>query len=168
MNLPFCARILWAGPLLGLLACCLPACDSEYPPERGGRIRGTIYYQPEASLDVSDYALGIMLVTEKLSPTGVFPHNLKILAWPEFTPDGIPYELKHIAPYQYFVAAMLVSLDEPDADIPPVVGLYPDICSYLATPDGARVKVTEGEPVEGIDITLYGQNGMLHPCLTGH
>jgi uncharacterized protein (DUF2141 family) len=80
---------------------------------------------------------------------------------PEALREGVPYELRHLPAWRYYVVAQLLDADDPAKSGP--LGAYPDFCEGTGAAEGP-VTVDGINDLESLDITLYGSNGAEDPC----
>jgi hypothetical protein len=143
------------------------ACENDLDPgDPLGSIGGTLSY---AGSEASELAYpGLSVTVFSRFPPNTAPHGNVIL---EINADDLPldldYQLDNIpGPWEYFVLGSLIDIGQPvittgEGAVP--IGAFPDLCKGLFTNPGP-VAVTNGELTDGVDITIYDENGALDPC----
>ena len=143
--------------LVCLLA--VAACDPELPDdEPTGSVRGSVTYDGTAH---EAFARPALSVAAFFAWPPQAPPNSMVMIETDELPGTVDYELRDLAPHDYFVVAQVIDLDDQGAVSVPT-GSFPNFCA-LTEADGT-VTVRESDAVESVDITVYDSAGADDPC----
>jgi hypothetical protein len=93
------------------------ACGSEYPEGSiGTRISGNLFYEGDTPLNENS---SIAVIAYADTPLESYPHASLVILAPEFTQEGVPFALNHLAPASYMIVGILANTSE-DLEITPV------------------------------------------------
>lgn len=160
------ARVSSAGCVAVAAALCssVASCATQYPAEpRGNRVVGTVTYTGAAHRSQAEPQ--VQVAAFPVFPPQGPPHASLVLERPSFGAGPIPYELRNVPPFAYFVIAELVDAQDPDAPAVPA-GAYPNMC-YLLSAGSGNVTVSEATATRGVSFALYDRYGGADPCHSG-
>jgi hypothetical protein len=149
-------------------------CQSEYPPEPKGGIKGTVSYSGTAAAAYKTPTLVLYLIDEptlpdlRNKPEGL-PRAMVTLNKPDFASGPVPYDIPLAPPTGYKLLGQLVDFAWLELGNPPKGG-YPDYCALLDPVPEDTVTVDPAVDLTGINFTLYDpidpddQDSIADPC----